>query len=65
MKSSELLRMMKKSGWFVVRQTGSHIVMEHPVKPNQIVVPFHASREMKKGTLISILKDANIKTNKR
>lgn len=65
MKSSELLRMMKKDGWYEVRQKGSHVIMQHPTKPGMIPVPFHASKEMKKGTLQSILKAAGIETNKR
>ena len=65
MKSSELVRMLKKDGWFVERQSGSHLIMLHPKKVNQLTVPFHASKEMKKGTLNSILKDAEINTNKR
>ena len=32
MKSSELIRLLKRDGWFVVRQTGSHMIMEHPTK---------------------------------
>ena len=65
MKSSELLRIMKKDGWYEVRQKGSHIIMQHPTKSNIIPVPFHASKEMKKGTLQQILKMAEIETNKR
>ena len=65
MKSSELLRIMKKDGWFEVRQKGSHIIMMHPTKPNVIPIPFHTSKEMKKGTLQAILKLAEIETNKR
>ena len=65
MKSSELLRLMKKDGWYEIRQSGSHVIMKHPVKKNIIPVPFHASKEMKKGTLNSILKLAEIETNKR
>jgi mRNA interferase HicA len=65
MKSSELLKILKRDGWFEVRQTGSHLIMRHHFKKNQIVVPFHASKEVKKGTVNSILKDAELKTNKR
>ncbi len=65
MKSSELLRLLKKDGWLVVRQAGSHIRMKHPTKQNQLTVPFHSGKEVKKGTMQSILKDAEIKTNKR
>jgi predicted RNA binding protein YcfA (HicA-like mRNA interferase family) len=64
-KSSELLRILKKDGWYTIRQTGSHMIMAHDTKSSQIVVPFHASKEIKKGTLLSILKDAGIKTSKR
>lgn len=60
MKSSELLRLLKKEGWYEVRQKGSHIIMKHPVKPDMIAVPFHASKEMKTGTLQAILKAAGI-----
>ena len=65
MKSSELLRMMKKDGWVEVRQKGSHIIMKHPTKSNIIPVPFHASKEIKKGTLLAILKLAEIEIKKR
>jgi len=39
--------------------------MKHDVKVRQLTVPFQASKEVKKGTLRAILKDAEIKTNKR
>jgi len=65
MKSSELLRLLKKDGWYEVRQKGSHIIMQHSQKPNIIPVPYHAAKEVKKGTLQAILKLADIKTTKR
>ena len=61
MKSSELVRLLKKDGWFAVRQSGSHIIMEHPIKKGQIVCPFHGSQEVGKGLEIKIKKDAGIK----
>jgi len=39
--------------------------MRHPKKKTQLVVPLHSGKELKKGTLNSILKDAEIKTTKR
>ena len=65
MKSSELLRMLKKDGWYIVRQSGSHMIMKHPTKAGSIPIPFHSSKEVKKGLLRAILKQAEIKTNKR
>jgi len=65
MKSSELLKLLKKDGWYKIRQKGSHIIMKHPEKKGTIPMPFHASKEVKKGLLNAILKQANIKSKKR
>ena len=64
-KYNELFRLLKRDGWFEVRQKGSHMIMKHPTKPEQLIVPNHSSKEVKKGLLTAILKQANIKTNKR
>jgi len=64
-KSSKLLRLLKNDGWFEVRRKGSHIIMRHLKKKGSIPVPFHASKEVKKGLLNAILKQADIKTMKR
>jgi predicted RNA binding protein YcfA (HicA-like mRNA interferase family) len=39
--------------------------MKHPAKEKQLTVPYHAGKEVKKGLLTAILKQANIKTTKR
>ena len=65
MKSGELLRLLKKDGWYEIRQTGSHITMAHTTKKGKVLMPFHASKEVKKGLLNGILKEAGIKTTKR
>lgn len=51
----------KKDGWFVVRQTGSHMILEHPTKIGQIVCPYHGSHEVGKELEKKIKKDAGIK----
>lgn len=61
MKSSELVRLLKRDGWYVVRQSGSHMIMEHPVRKGQIVCPSHGSREVGKGLERKIKKDAGLK----
>ncbi|MCB0497078.1 MAG: type II toxin-antitoxin system HicA family toxin [Cyclobacteriaceae bacterium] len=65
MKCSELFKLLKKNGWYEVRQAGSHVIMRHPDKQGQLTVPYHASKEVKKGLLRAILKKAGIKTSKR
>lgn len=64
-KYNELFKLLKKDGWFKVRQKGSHIIMQHPKKAEQLTVPNHSGKEVKKGLLTAILKQAKIKTTKR
>ncbi len=65
MKASELLKLLKRDDWYETRQTGSHVIMTHPEKKGQLIVPYHGSREVPTGTLNAILKEANVKTRKR
>jgi predicted RNA binding protein YcfA (HicA-like mRNA interferase family) len=39
--------------------------MKHDNKPGQLIVPNHNSKEVKKGLLPALLKQAEIKTAKR
>jgi predicted RNA binding protein YcfA (HicA-like mRNA interferase family) len=65
MKASVLFKLLKADGWVEIRQTGSHVMMKHPVKDGQLVVPFHGSKEVSKDIVNAILKEAKIKTGKR
>ena len=60
MKSSELLRLLKRDGWYVVRQTGSHRSMKHPVKKGKVTCPFHGNHEVGKGLELKIKKEAGL-----
>jgi predicted RNA binding protein YcfA (HicA-like mRNA interferase family) len=61
MKCSELLRILKRDGWYTISQKGSHVKMIHPVKIGILIVPDHGSQEIGKGLEKKILKDAGIK----
>jgi mRNA interferase HicA len=65
MKYNNLFKLLKKDGWFEVRQKGSHVIMQHLTKPEQLTIPYHLGKEVKKGLLTAIFKQANIKTTKR
>jgi predicted RNA binding protein YcfA (HicA-like mRNA interferase family) len=58
--SKEAIRALERLGFDRVRQTGSHVVMKKETEDGEIgcVVPLH--RELKIGTLSSILKQAQI-----
>ncbi len=65
MKYDELFKILRKDGRYVQRQKGSHAIMKHPTKQGRLTVPCHAGKEVKKGLLTSLLKQAEIKTTKR
>ncbi|MFN8279247.1 MAG: type II toxin-antitoxin system HicA family toxin [Saprospiraceae bacterium] len=49
------------NGWYFIRQTGSHKIYKHEIIKGIIVIPFHGTKDLPKGTEISILKKAGIK----
>ena len=54
--------MIEKDGWQLVRQKGSHKQYKHTIKQGLVTIACHKeSDEVKKGTLHSILKQAQIK----
>ena len=61
MKSSDLIRLLKKDGWYVYSQKGSHKKFKHSKKPGSVIVADHKGKEIPKGTLDAILKQAGMK----
>ena len=60
MKSSDFLRILKKDGWFIISQKGSHIKMKHPTKEGTIIFPNHGSDELGKGLEMKLRRDAQL-----
>ncbi|MCX6227417.1 MAG: type II toxin-antitoxin system HicA family toxin [Bacteroidia bacterium] len=58
MKSREFVRFLLSMGWYIVRQTGSHLILRHKEHNEQITVPMHGAREVGKGLQRKILKQA-------
>jgi predicted RNA binding protein YcfA (HicA-like mRNA interferase family) len=54
-----LVRALEKDGWTVARQRGSHVRLKKTGRRYALVVPLH--KELKKGTLAGILRDAGLK----
>lgn len=57
MRSGDVIRIIKKEGWFEVRQTGSHKHFKHPTLPGLVTVP-HPRSDIPTGTLRSISKQS-------
>ena len=58
---SELVRLLERSGFTIVREKGSIRYYGKPGWPRLIRVDFHGSREVPSGTCHSILKAAGLK----
>ena len=57
---NEIIKILKKDGWYDVSQDGSHRQFKHPSKKGKVTVPVH-NGDIAKGTLNSILKQAGLK----
>ncbi len=57
--SRQLIRVLERKGWRVHRIRGSHYIMVHEALAFPVTVPLH-NRDLKIGTLNSILRDACI-----
>ena len=47
----EILKVLRKDGWYTTNQEGSHISLKHPTKPGKVTVPNH-NGDLKQGTQI-------------
>jgi len=60
MKSSSLIKMIEKDGWYPVRMKGSHHHFKHPEKKGLVTIP-HPQKDVPLGTVYSILKQAGLR----
>jgi predicted RNA binding protein YcfA (HicA-like mRNA interferase family) len=60
MHSREVIRLLEEEGWQEVNHVGSHNQFKYPTKPGRVTVP-HPNRDIPRGTLKSIEKQAGIK----
>ena len=61
MKVQELVKIIEKDGWYLVRTRGSHRQFHHPSKPGTVTVAGKLGVDIPPGTLNSILKQAGLK----
>ena len=57
--SGELIRALERGGFEQVRQRGSHVRLRHP-DGRVVTVSVHSGREVGKGLLRKILRDAEL-----
>lgn len=60
MTPQEMIKLLKKNGFEVISQNGSHIKLRNHVTDKTVIVPYH-SKDLKKGLEQAILKQAGLK----
>jgi len=61
MKIKELIRLIEKDRWFLVRTKGSHRQFHHLVKSGTLTIAGKESVDVSIGTLNNVLKQAGLK----
>ena len=57
---SDVIKMLEKGGFLVVRQRGSHVSLHKKANDKTLLVVVPMKKEIKKGTLLSIIKQAGM-----
>ena len=60
MTSQEMIKHLKKNGFRVISQNGSHVKLKNIETRRTVIVPYH-SKDLKKGMEQAILKQAGLK----
>ena len=58
MTAKQVIKRLKKEGWYEVRHEGGHKHFSHDDKPGIVTVPVHGSKDIPKVTLASISRQA-------
>lgn len=61
MKVRDLIKLIEKDGWFLVRTKGSHRQFHHTLKKGTVTIAGKQSVDVPIGTLNSVLKQAGLK----
>lgn len=61
MKVRDVIKLVERDGWRIVRVKGSHRHYQHPTKHGIVTIAGHSGGDMKAGTLNSVLKQAGLK----
>lgn len=59
MKSKDLIKEIKKDGWYEVSVRGSHHYFKHPAKTGKVTIP-HPKSELQIGLVQKIRKQAQL-----
>ena len=59
----DVFRVLQRSGFYLHHATGSHYYLKHPARPGvRVTLPWH-NKDLKRGTLASIIDQAGYTTD--
>jgi predicted RNA binding protein YcfA (HicA-like mRNA interferase family) len=61
MKIRDVIKMLEKDGWYLVRTRGSHRQYKHAAKKGLVTIAGKSGDDLAPGTLNSVYKQAGIK----
>ena len=61
MKIRDVIKMLEKDGWYLVRTRGSHRQYKHAAKKGLVTIAGKSGDDLAPGTLYSVYKQAGIK----
>ncbi|NSW57458.1 MAG: type II toxin-antitoxin system HicA family toxin [Armatimonadetes bacterium] len=56
----DTVKALLRPGYVVRRQTGEHRIMQHPENGRVVPVPVHGGKDLKPGTLRSIIRQSGL-----
>lgn len=57
----DVIKLVERDGWQLVRTRGSHWQYHHPMKPGTVTIAGNPAKDMAPGTYNNILKQAGLK----
>jgi len=59
-KGEQVVKAFQRAGWRISRQRSSHIILEKEGHEATLSIPVHKGKNVKRGTLRDLIKDANM-----
>ena len=59
-RSEEVVRAFQRAGWKVTRQRSTHVILEKEGYEATLSVPVHKGKNVKRGTLRDLIRDARM-----
>ncbi|MEA3360441.1 MAG: type II toxin-antitoxin system HicA family toxin [Thermodesulfobacteriota bacterium] len=56
----QVVRAFQRAGWKITRQRSSHVILEKERYETTLSVPVHKGKNVKRGTLRDLIKDAKM-----